>query len=133
METHNGWNHEICPECWNKRNPGSFPHQMIPADAGVCCFCGRVTWSGIYVREDPNSPALMCRPKASVEPTPVLTTDADDSVSPIDAGIVVAEALTEILTDIDSGPDSVPDVPADTPFDGFGGGSTGGGGADGDF
>jgi hypothetical protein len=131
MESHDGWNHEICPECWDKQHPGSFPHQVIPADAGVCCFCDKVTWSGIYVREDPNSPLLMCRPKVSVEPTPVLTTEPDDSVSPIDAGIVVAEALTEILTDIDSDPAS--DPPADTPFDGFDGGNTGGGGAGGDF
>lgn len=48
------WTHPICLWCWEQREP-----QRSPTHAGNalerCCFCGKTTTMGIYVREDPTS------------------------------------------------------------------------------
>lgn len=55
------WTHRICDECWNKKNPGQRPfrvqHQYI--ELVSCCFCGKNTISGIFVRHDPKE--LSCK------------------------------------------------------------------------
>jgi hypothetical protein len=131
MEAPHGWNHAICYSCWNKRKPGETPNRMIPSDLEPCCFCEGLTTAGIYVREDPKSPALMCRPKAT--PAGVSCQPEEDSIPDMIAG---ALAVEEVLSDFSSEPDPAPepatDPPADT-FGGFGGGDTGGGGAGGDW
>jgi hypothetical protein len=55
------WTHAICDVCWVKREPGRQPFQI---GAGLrekekCCFCGKPTWAGIYIRTDPES--LLCQ------------------------------------------------------------------------
>jgi hypothetical protein len=52
-----GWNHQQCYPCWfNKwglaRQPVSFTHGRNPEP---CCFCGRPTASGIFIRVRPGS------------------------------------------------------------------------------
>jgi hypothetical protein len=49
------WTHAICVPCWDQRNP---EHPARHNDRGPeerCCYCGRMTCNGIYVRDDPTS------------------------------------------------------------------------------
>lgn len=45
------FNHSICRECWNKKNPGHRAHALEGADIDICCYCGEEHDSGIYVRD----------------------------------------------------------------------------------
>lgn len=49
MSTAN-WTHLICMGCWNAKNP------LVPApdrrSAGLCCYCGKTTYGGIFVTDD---------------------------------------------------------------------------------
>jgi hypothetical protein len=53
------WTHAICGECWIQTKwpdeNGEFrgPVRVMDAPKETCCFCGRKTRVGIYVREDP--------------------------------------------------------------------------------
>lgn len=49
------WTHPMCDQCWGERQPGRVPHRLVEdvREDEVCCFCGKETRSGIYVREDP--------------------------------------------------------------------------------
>ncbi len=53
------WTHIICDDCWDARHPINPSRRLDSGDEGVCCFCGKQTYSGIYVREDPKN--LMCK------------------------------------------------------------------------
>lgn len=55
------WTHNICPTCWNARNPlrAAVLVELTGADFEVCCFCGRTTTSGIYLRHDPKTLACV--------------------------------------------------------------------------
>ena len=47
------WTHRMCDHCWSrshKRDPLRIKNDPI----GKCCFCGKDTNSGIYVRYDPK-------------------------------------------------------------------------------
>jgi hypothetical protein len=55
------WNHLICDDCWEKRDPGREPHRIIGAKTDSCCFCGNPTLSSIWVRHDPKDPKLACK------------------------------------------------------------------------
>jgi len=48
------WTHNICDDCWAKREPGRLAHRLCEAGMTTCCFCGKPTKGGIYVREDPT-------------------------------------------------------------------------------
>jgi hypothetical protein len=52
-----GWTHAICDDCWDKNKPGA-PGRLGIIEKSICCWCGRPTWSGIYLCEDPA--ALPC-------------------------------------------------------------------------
>lgn len=56
------WNHLMCEACWNTRNPHRTPikvrEEYRDESATPCCFCGKPTQSGIYVRHDPQE--LLC-------------------------------------------------------------------------
>lgn len=55
------WTHLICQSCWDEKNPNRELATMI-IDSGLlspCCFCGDLTTSGIYIRE--NSDTLLCK------------------------------------------------------------------------
>jgi hypothetical protein len=54
------WNHQICSICWTRLHPDNPAPLEETGEIGVCCFCGRLTNSGIVVREDPASKVLMC-------------------------------------------------------------------------
>lgn len=48
------WTHTKCDSCWQAHEPGRVPFRLLrEAPAEPCCWCGRETTSGIYVREDP--------------------------------------------------------------------------------
>lgn len=47
------WNHSMCADCWNARNPNRKAVKVIDAKQERCCFCAQIHSSGIYIREDP--------------------------------------------------------------------------------
>jgi hypothetical protein len=51
------WTHGICGDCWNERNLGVEPVRIKPEFAVQerCCYCGKETTSGIYIRADPRT------------------------------------------------------------------------------
>ncbi len=54
------WNHNMCDDCWGEQNPnGREPIRIVTRIVENCCYCGRETISGIYVRDDPE--ALSCK------------------------------------------------------------------------
>ena len=44
------WNHSVCDQCFEKRQPGREPVRVV----SICCDCGVQHRSGIYVRGDPK-------------------------------------------------------------------------------
>ncbi len=46
------WTHAICFSCWNERKKDQQPHMVINAELEACCFCGKDTQEGIYIRHD---------------------------------------------------------------------------------
>ncbi len=52
------WSHSCCIDCWIVRQPGRIPCRVKNGEAEVCCFCGNSTTDGVFVRENPTSPAL---------------------------------------------------------------------------
>ncbi len=44
-----------CDECFYNQHPERYPVRIIDPDVEVCCFCGTVTRSGIYIRVDPST------------------------------------------------------------------------------
>lgn len=50
-----GWTHPICDDCWDDRNPERLASRVQQGDIEHCCFCGRHTTSGIYIREEPDA------------------------------------------------------------------------------
>lgn len=55
------WTHNICDDCWEERNPGRAPFKLDNRPPECCCFCNQIHRSGIYVRHDPDDPALRCK------------------------------------------------------------------------
>lgn len=58
------WNHAQCVACWNRDNPDNLVNarraqDIVRRESLTCCFCGALTWAGIFVREDPAK--LGCR------------------------------------------------------------------------
>lgn len=50
------WTQPICVTCWNIHNPNRLAHTMAEVcETETCCYCGKPTTSGIYVREDPKA------------------------------------------------------------------------------
>lgn len=49
------WTQGCCGACWIERYPGLKPTPLLPEhrEEETCCFCGKATMSGIYVRVDP--------------------------------------------------------------------------------
>lgn len=64
-----GWNHSQCYPCWFKK----WSLTRIPArfnQGGAvkpCCFCGRLTGSGIYIRARPQSAEVPCCPDQTLD------------------------------------------------------------------
>lgn len=52
------WTHSVCDTCWNRLKAFE-PVRARPVHPDVCCFCGIVHRSGIYIRQDPTS--FRCR------------------------------------------------------------------------
>jgi hypothetical protein len=52
------WTHAQCLQCWSSRNPGRQAARLLETETEICCFCGRPTDDGIYVRADPRG--LLC-------------------------------------------------------------------------
>lgn len=41
--------HRTCRVCWDKRRPGQEPVAVKDSKEDVCCLCGTMTSSGIYI------------------------------------------------------------------------------------
>jgi hypothetical protein len=53
----NPWTHAICDGCWKRRQPGRVPVRVRePGNRARCCYCGKATASGIFVRDEPTTP-----------------------------------------------------------------------------
>lgn len=53
------WTHPICDDCWMEQNPYREPMRLKLVDeVEACCWCGKVTESGIYLRADPTTVPL---------------------------------------------------------------------------
>lgn len=48
------WTHAICDDCWDKDNPERRSPRKGEGNPESCCYCGKATLSGIYVRDDPS-------------------------------------------------------------------------------
>lgn len=50
------WNQPVCDDDWEQRNPGREPYRFSEEvrELEVCCYCGKTTRSGIYVRIHPS-------------------------------------------------------------------------------
>lgn len=53
MTEQHKWTHSICDLCWKEKYPDREPVKLTDDDLQDCCFCGRFTRSGIYVRHEP--------------------------------------------------------------------------------
>jgi hypothetical protein len=47
------WYHSLCERCWGVRLTGAPADRLNVRVPEICCFCGGVHRSGIYLREDP--------------------------------------------------------------------------------
>jgi len=50
----NDWTQPCCDKCWDTFYENLEPLRMEEIKLEHCCFCGRDTYSGIYVRIDPD-------------------------------------------------------------------------------
>lgn len=48
------WTHAICAACWNAHRPAHPAVDQGTGDVELCCFCGKLTTSGLYVRHEPS-------------------------------------------------------------------------------
>jgi hypothetical protein len=55
-----GWTHAMCNRCWYDTKPGREPVKVRDPKAERCCFCGRMSAYGVYVRRDPDAIELKC-------------------------------------------------------------------------
>lgn len=49
----NKWTHAICMDCWMTKHPDRGPVKARDKVQETCCYCGRATLDGIYVRANP--------------------------------------------------------------------------------
>ena len=61
-----GWVHCQCYDCWTFEHPDGIPVRIRDSEEDKCCYCGRLTIEGIYVRQNPNSEFLLCREENDV-------------------------------------------------------------------
>jgi hypothetical protein len=50
------WAHPICDDCWKREFGARLPVRIVESvrDTETCCWCGKLTFSGIYYRENPS-------------------------------------------------------------------------------
>jgi len=51
------WTQPSCDDCWTLHASRAAPRRLAEAhrEAEMCCWCGELTRSGIYVRVDPTT------------------------------------------------------------------------------
>lgn len=49
------WTHAVCDDCWDDKHPDRLSPRAGTGEIEHCCYCGRHTVSGIYLRDDPTS------------------------------------------------------------------------------
>lgn len=77
MSKPHGWNHVQCYPCWYAR----WSHTREPArvhdpEEQSCCFCGRPTASGIFIRLRPGDGTIPNCPDSRVKVSPLWHSDA---------------------------------------------------------
>ena len=59
------WRHNICETCWQDKYPNDShePSRMMDEfrEREICCWCGLLNRDGIYLRENPGLPELVCK------------------------------------------------------------------------
>jgi len=56
-----GWTHSICFDCYHKEHGlDKEPCRVRDHEPVKCCFCGRWTIEGIFVRRDPDKMKCKC-------------------------------------------------------------------------
>ncbi len=48
------WTHPMCTVCWRAQQGDQVPYRVTNPDLKQCCWCGRETEQGIYMRADPD-------------------------------------------------------------------------------
>lgn len=61
MKSSNSWNHSMCYDCWRRERGLDIPVRVKEHDPEICCFCGRWTIEGIFVRKDPAKMTCGCQ------------------------------------------------------------------------
>lgn len=46
--------HPCCDACWAETHFGNVPSRAVSLTQETCCFCRRLTNSGIFVQADPD-------------------------------------------------------------------------------
>lgn len=67
-ETH-GWTHSICDECCKEQQTGLVTFKLKDANEEICCYCGKLTFEGIYIRDEPKQPKF-CTDKTEMFNSP---------------------------------------------------------------
>jgi hypothetical protein len=56
------WTHQICIDCWNKKEPKRPIIQTIEEqDEEACCFCGTLVRQFLFIRHSPKALDIVCR------------------------------------------------------------------------
>lgn len=55
MSDRSRWTHTMCDPCWAAQRGEATPVRMLAAPPERCCYCGALTISGIFIREDPTT------------------------------------------------------------------------------
>jgi hypothetical protein len=56
------WTHNICYDCWHKEHEADdIPVRVRDCEPKQCCYCGRWTMEGIFVRDDPKMMKCGCQ------------------------------------------------------------------------
>lgn len=61
------WTHNICEDCWNKREPNREAIKLKLQPVEICCFCGTENFAGIFVREHEDK-VPFCTEKETMTP-----------------------------------------------------------------
>lgn len=48
------WSHPICMACWFDQRGNDVPYRVASSIKEICCWCGNNTFTGVYVRADPD-------------------------------------------------------------------------------
>jgi hypothetical protein len=134
-----GWNHLLCFDCWNMREPNRHPVRVRDPEVSPCCQCKRPTRSGIFARgraEDWPCKGTTGHLAEELEEERRMSAayESRPEESPLPLGLSDFTSFdVSSGTDADTNTTPIPDTHAAHTSADFGGGDFGGGGASGSF